>query len=206
MKVIENKLNKELLNIIEPFSTWFFEQDRSLIILNGETDQDEYHTNPEYLRHMQSEEQVTGFPEKTFGTDLARSEVTPISWRPMIRELDNNLNAFFGSKFGAVKMYYPVGGFMGWHHNANCPGYNILLSFTKTGKGFFRYQDPITKEIMTIGDQNGGWTAKVGYYGSWEEKDKIYWHSARAYEERLTLGYVIPNEDFWNMMVDDLTD
>ena len=51
-----------------------------------------------------------------------------------------------------------------------------------------------------------GWTVKVGYYGSFKEPDKIYWHCARAYDERITLGFVIPDEEFWKMMIDDLKD
>jgi hypothetical protein len=49
-----------------------------------------------------------------------------------------------------------------------------------------------------------GWTVKAGYYGDKHEDDKIYWHCARAYEERLTLGYVIPDENMWNMALEDI--
>ena len=51
-----------------------------------------------------------------------------------------------------------------------------------------------------------GWTAKVGYFGTNEEKDKIFWHCARAYEDRLTLGFVIPDQNMWEMMCDDIQD
>ena len=37
-----------------------------------------------------------------------------------------------------------------------------------------------------------------------KEKDKLYWHCARAYEDRLTLGFVIPNKNFWEMMIEDI--
>ena len=51
-----------------------------------------------------------------------------------------------------------------------------------------------------------GLTAKVGYFGTNEEKDKIFWHCARAYEDRLTLGFVIPDQNMWEMMCDDIQD
>ena len=49
-----------------------------------------------------------------------------------------------------------------------------------------------------------GWNAKVGYYGNNDEPDKLFWHCARAYEDRLTLGFVLPDEDFWKMMIEDI--
>ena len=79
-----------------------------------------------------------------------------------------------------------------------------IYKWSKEGKGFFRYQDPITKEIITMNDAPG-WTVKCGYYGSWHEKDRIYWHCANAKEEeRFTLGYIIPHEGMWQDMIDDI--
>ena len=34
--------------------------------------------------------------------------------------------------------------------------------------------------------------------------DKLFWHCARAYEDRLTLGFVIPDKSFWEMMIEDI--
>lgn len=163
----------------------------------------EYACGNEYLRIMQSKK-VDGFPEKTNGVDLMRFTSPHQSLQEALKRLDTDLLAWSGSRNNAVKMLYPKGGFMGWHHNANAPGYNILLSWSKEGTGYFRYQDPATKEIITMHD-TPGWTCKVGYYGSWEEKDKIYWHCASAeHEERFTLGYIIPHEGMWNDMADDI--
>lgn len=202
MKVIEGGLNREVLDIVEPFSDWFFKQDRSLINLNGEPDENEYYTSDEYLDSINKETHI-GYPEKAHGVDLTDIKSTPLEFRDMITDVTKNLNMFFGSKFNAVKMYYPSGGYMGWHNNHNVPGYNILLSYTQNGDGWFRYQDPATKEIVTLYD-SPGWTAKVGYYGSNDEPDDIYWHCARAHEDRLTLGFVIPDKNMWEMMCEDL--
>ena len=91
----------------------------------------------------------------------------------------------------ALSAVYPPDGFMGWHNNHNANGYNVLFSWTEKGQGFFRYQDPITKEIVTMNDQPG-WTCKVGYFGNQREKDKIFWHCCSADELRITIGWLFP--------------
>ena len=203
MKVIEGKLSQEVLDIVEPFATWFFEQDQDLINIHGKADKDEYYTDNEYLDYIEAKGHE-GFQEEKYGNDLTDIKSTPLEYRDKIIDVTKQLNNFFGSQFNAVKMYYPKDGFMSWHNNHNVPGYNILMSYTKNGDGWFRYKDPITEEIITLYDKPG-WTAKVGYYGHNEEPDKLYWHCARAYEPRLTLGFVIPNEEMWEMMCEDLT-
>ena len=109
-----------------------------------------------------------------------------------------------GARNEAVHVYYPKNGFMGWHNNWNAHGYNILLSYTKNGGGFFKYRDPITHEVVEMLD-TPGWTSKVGYYGRGREPDKVYYHCAGTYEPRLTFGFVIPNIDIWRSMIEDIS-
>lgn len=203
--------NKYLLGILNGFIDEFMQIERGeKLMLGSKKHTAEYACSTEYLEVMQNKK-VDGFPETTWGTDLHLNLADLISRRRVTQEfgrvvedMDRELLSWTGSRFNAVKMYYPKTGYMGWHHNANCPGYNILLSWSKDGTGYFRYQDPITKEIVTMND-TPGWTCKVGYYGAWHETDRIYWHCANAeHEERLTLGYVIPHEGMWEDMVDDI--
>jgi hypothetical protein len=157
----------------------------------------------EYLQFMQNKK-VDGFPEVTHGCDLGQWKPPQPELRDALKKLDNDLLAWSGSRNNAVKMLYPKGGYMGWHHNANASGYNILLSWSKEGTGYFRYQDPVTKEIVTMHD-TPGWTCKVGYYGKFTEADRIYWHCANAaHEERFTLGYIIPHLGMWEDMCADI--
>ena len=202
MKSIEIN-NTDLKSILSTFLEDLLKTDRTKFPYdNPQGFTAEKATGNEYLHEMQNKK-VDGFPERTRGIDMSR--YTPPAMSTSLKRLDEDLLAWSGSRNNAVKMMYPEGGFMGWHHNANAPGYNILLSWSKEGKGFFRYQDPITKEIITMHD-TPGWTCKVGYYGAWHEKDRIYWHCASAeHEERLTLGYIIPHEGMWNDMIDDIT-
>ena len=200
MKSIELN-NKELRSILDKFLNQLLAQDRTGYPYGRSDITPEYACGDEYLNFMQNKP-VDGFPEKTFGVDLSRH--IPPNLKNALKELDEELLAWSGSRNNAVKMLYPKGGYMGWHHNANAPGYNILLSWSKDGKGYFRYQDPQTKEIVTMQD-TPGWTCKVGYYGPWHEKDKIYWHCANAeHEERLTLGYIIPHQGLWEDRIEDI--
>lgn len=203
--------NEYLKGILDTFIDEFMKIERGeKLMLGSKKHTAEYACSTEYLNVMQNKK-VDGFPETTYGTDfhlnlqdlLVRNRI-PKTFATAVETMDRELLAWSGSRFNAVKMYYPQSGYMGWHHNANCPGYNILLSWSKNGTGYFRYQNPITKEIITVND-SPGWTCKVGYYGAFDEPDRIYWHCANAdKEERLTLGYVIPHEGMWEDMVEDV--
>jgi hypothetical protein len=200
--------NEELKEILDNFLTVLLKADRSSYPYHegfgkGGKITSEYACGEEYLL-LQQGKKVDGFPEKTYGVDLMRFNPPQTSLREALLTLDQRLLTWSGSRNNAVKMLYPKGGYMGWHHNANASGYNILLSWSQEGKGFFRYQDPITKEIVTMHD-SPGWTCKVGYYGAWHEPSKIYWHCASAeHEERFTLGYIIPHEGMWSDMCEDI--
>ena len=203
MKKIEIK-NKELIILLEDFSTWFEEKGKPYLKLEGEPDENEYYTSEEYFNSINKEKHI-GFPEKAFGIDMGLFNSSNENLKARIRKIDSDLNSILGSKMCAVKMHYPKGGYMGWHNNHNCPGYNILFSYTKNGNGFFRYKDPITMNTHTMFDEKG-WTAKVGYFGDLKEKEHLYWHCARANEDRLTLGFVIPDKQFWEYMIEDIED
>jgi hypothetical protein len=99
----------------------------------------------------------------------------------------------------ALSTVYPKDGYMAWHNNHDAPGYNVLFSWTENGKGFFRYQDPTSKEIVTINDKPG-WTCKVGYFAGLNEMDKLFWHCCSADELRVTVAWIFPSlkacEDF----------
>ena len=191
--------NKDLINLLNDYSNWFEGVNRSLIKVRGERDDNEYYTSDKYLKKIDKKNHE-GFPEKTHGIDLVFCDSTDNEIRKRIRKIDLDFNSILGSKHCAVKMYYPAGGYMGWHNNHNASGYNILFSYTKNGNGFFRYK---TDKTYTMHDKPG-WTAKVGYYGNNKEPDKLFWHCARAYEDRLTLGFVIPDRSFWEMMIEDI--
>lgn len=203
MKNLDRNLNPELLQILNGFTDWWFKNDLSKVKIVGKPDTNEYATSQEYLNTIQKDVHI-GYPETTHGADILIAGSTPQEWRDKIVETNKELNSYLNTKFCAVNMYYPAGGYMGWHNNHNCPGYNVLLTYnTDLYGGFFRYIDPKSKNAMTMYDRRG-WSAKVGYYGHLGEPDKVYWHCARAYTPRLTFGYVVPDEDMWHMMIEAL--
>ena len=160
----------------------------------------------EYLDSLLSKEATySGWPRASLGFDIntAKSEYTPKNWVDSAKQLDNGVMEAIGVGFSALKMYYPAKGYIGWHNNCNCPGQNLLLTYSKSGDGYFEYMNPISKEIIRMNDRPG-WTAKVGYYGSDREPDKIMWHCAKTYEPRLTVSYVIRDQSMWEYMVEDI--
>lgn len=209
--------NSELKSILNEWMTFFLQQDRSEFASDkhkkrlsgfGKPIDADLACGEEYLKYMQAKPKgmppagVDGFPEDTYGCDFMFKH--PRNYDAPLQKLNDDLITFFGGRNNAVMMYYPKGGYMSWHHNANASGLNILLSWSKDGKGFFRYQDPITKEVITVRD-TPGWTVKAGYYGKLNELDKLYWHCASAKnEERLTLGYIVPHRGLWESMLESI--
>jgi hypothetical protein len=99
--------------------------------------------------------------------------------------------------------YYPVGGYIGWHHNGNAPGYNLVITCNPEGDGEFVHYNHNTNTIIKYPDKKG-WFVKVGYFGSFQEPEKMYWHCARTRSPRLTLSYIIPHLNLWQAMIDDI--
>jgi|TARA_Y100000361_G_scaffold37487_1_gene32094 hypothetical protein len=207
--MIFTKISDELLDILEPFSDWFFKQDLAeLTELANNNDKHtndlEYSCSEEYLKEVvEKDGEHIGFPEISYSFDM-NMDRCPQLFSKKIWELNSELGAFLGARNTAVSVYYPTNGFMGWHNNWNAHGYNILLSYTKAGSGFFKYRDPKTHEIVHLQDP-GGWSSKVGYYGRGREPDKVYYHCAGTFEPRITLGFVIPDLWMWRDMVADIS-
>lgn len=203
--------NDDVSEILNSYSDWFFEQDLSDLnkIANSEGRHQGY-TLPkgcslEHLAEIVSKDgEHIGYPEKTISVDIASEEKVSHEHKKKCRDMATALCSYLGARNQAVNVYYPTGGFMGWHNNWNASGYNILLSYSKEGKGFFRYRDPLTQEIITMPDRKG-WSCKVGYYGKGREPDRVYYHCAGTHEPRLTLGFVIPHLEMWQDMIEDIS-
>jgi len=89
---------------------------------------------------------------------------------------------------------YPASGYMSWHTNSDDFGHNVLLTWSENGNGFFRYQDPITKKIVTMQDKPG-WNCKVGYFGKHTEPDKLFWHCCSTDELRISVAWIFPTAE-----------
>jgi hypothetical protein len=210
MKLVDIK-NEEVLAIITEYSDWFFSQDLTDLdkISNHEGRHQGYTLDTacglDHLEEIVSKDgRHIGYPEKTMSVDIASEERVSSEHKNKCITMATTLCSYLGARNQAVNVYYPSEGFMSWHNNWNASGYNILLSYSKEGNGFFRYRDPITKEIVTMKD-SPGWTCKVGYFGKGRKPDKVVYHCAGSHEPRLTLGFVIPHLEMWQDMIADIS-
>jgi hypothetical protein len=201
MIIVEN-IPGDLLNSLNEFSDWFFKQDRTSFKMKSVNVTRDQAMSLSYLHAQQQKgESVDGYPESAEGLDLQYMQGYDLDkFYPAITKTDTDLRNFLGAKACALKMYYPAGGFIDWHTNANAYGYNVLFTYSTTGDGAFLFQHPITKEIVELHDKPG-WNMKVGMY------DKLggypLWHAAYTNCERLTWAYIL-DEIGWMNLVDDI--
>ena len=203
--------NTEISEILNSYSDWFFDQDLTELdkIANHEGRHQGY-TLPKACSLEHLAEIVTkdgehiGYPEKTISVDIASEDRVSSEHKKRCRDMATTLCSYLGARNQAVNVFYPAGGYMGWHNNWNAAGYNILLSYSKEGNGFFRYRDPITHEVVNMPDKPG-WTCKVGYFGKGREPEKVFYHCAGSHEQRLSLGFVVPHLEMWQDMIEDIS-
>jgi len=211
-----SKLNPELAKILTEFSDFFYGRDFShLEPLIGKTkgfekiaikEKMEEATSLDYLIKALDNPKEYGYPRYSWGLELVhdRGNIEDKQLIEMSTKTNSKLMDFFGARNNALQMFYPTGGYIGWHHNGNAPGYNIVLSCNPGADGEFESWDLEKKELVVFKDQPG-WNCKVGYFGDlWKEPDQIFWHCARTRSPRLTFSYVIYDKNLWQDMVDDI--
>jgi len=188
-------------------------------------DRPQYATSLECIKSMKPETH-DGFPPDSYGYDL--NEPTIKQTLPRLspeervhaekfleksRWLDDTLGNLLGYRFCALKMFYPENGYIAWHTNWNVPGYNAIFTWSD-GTGYWRHIDSTNEKegsIMADPEKNlvhlqdkDGWHVKLGYYGRKEEHNRIVWHSAFG-GPRITLGFVVFDENIWADVVEELT-
>lgn len=118
--------------------------------------------------------------------------------------LNSKLLEFTSARNNALNACYPPGGFISWHNNANAAGYNIIITYSETGDGWFDYYDLKKKERVRIQDKPG-WQAKMTYFGSYDYPDQICYHAAYTDCYRITVAFVFAEADsFWEEVIEDL--
>lgn len=107
---------------------------------------------------------------------------------PLVKEILNYSRGEFVSDLGAndnaVFLYYPPGGFVGWHTNQNNSGYQFIFSWSEKGDGYFQYYDKKKKEIVKLPDKSG-WQARYYHFG--KDEAEHCWHSAYTNVPRITV-------------------
>jgi hypothetical protein len=210
-----SKLHPDLLQILTEFSDWFFARDNSdLESYVGKNpnfkkisikELAEEATGMAYLQKAMEDPKKYGFPSHSWGIELAHDHAyyDAKDIKDRASKTNDKLMDFFGARNNALQMYYPAGGYIGWHNNANARGYNIVLSCNPGADGEFEHWDHVNNKLNVFKDQSG-WNCKVGYFGGFDEPEKMYWHCARTRSPRLTLSYVIYDKNLWEDMVQDI--
>jgi hypothetical protein len=124
--------------------------------------------------------------------------------RIQAQTLTNRLKRCVGLDINALSAYYPDNGYIGWHHNGDAWGWNILFTYSQDGNGFFKYRDIDSGEIVTLPDKKG-WSCKVGFYPPIDNNtspEQLFWHTARTTKKRYTLAFVFKEVGMWETIRD----
>jgi hypothetical protein len=209
MKVI-SEIHQDLKQILTEYSDWFFAQDlekiEKYIVPRPNKDRNDKYTTNEYLQKCLKQPEKYGFPEKIWGLEIHhdRNTIPDKKLVEKTREVNEELLNFFGARNNALQLYYPPGGFIGWHNNGNAHGYNIILSCNPEGDGEFEHWDHVNNKLDVMEDTKG-WSCKVGYFGKFSEPKEVYWHCARTRSPRLTFSFVIYDKNIWDDMIEDIS-
>ena len=149
-----------------------------------------------------------GFPKVLRGFSGLKFENEKDTRGKVIKEashrLNSNLIEFLSARNNALNACYPPGGFISWHNNANAKGYNIIITYSETGEGWFDYWDIEKKERVRIQDKPG-WQAKMTYFGPYDDPENIVYHAAYTDCYRITVAFVFAEADqFWEEVIEDL--
>lgn len=166
-------------------------------------DNRDWWTGERYLREVINQgTDHEGFPDSMVGYEVSThreghefftSDAPPSYRRQMtdrIATASRELIEWLGVRHNALTAFYPPGGYISWHNNANAPAYNLIFSWSETGDGFFQYVDPVSKEVVKMQD-HAGWQCKAAYFGHYEEPERLFYHSASSDCWRCTVSFTL---------------
>lgn len=201
--------NKELLSILNEYSkTHLLDGFEKNVRLMGENQKHNrsYLCGEEYLNKIISMKQKhDGFPEHLYGYEykpttnetsflLNSNKIWCVDFLKRISKINQKMMEFLCTRNNALTATYPPGGFISWHNNANAYAFNLIFTWSEKGEGDFTYVEPSTGEIIKIKDIPG-WSCKAGYFGSYEEPEKIVYHKAETDCWRTTVSFIYNKED-----------
>lgn len=166
-----------------------------------------YPCSDEYLyKAQQLKLEEYGFPRSSLGLGMKEYNPELLEVIDPIAKITGRIGSFLGSYVNALTMAYPDKGYIGWHHNGNASGYNILMTYSQDGDGCFKYFDRKNNQIITLKDEPG-WTVKVGYYPNQRtQSDRVYWHCAETKKQRISVAWVLDHRDMWENMINTISD
>lgn len=208
-----NLRNQKLINTLQPLTDYIFDEKnierlRSIVRpLQCKNIPNVNVTSEDYLRKALSmDRKLFGYPQGAMLIEIKNIQDAEIHKK--INDRLFNISTLLGTACNALSAFYPACGNIGWHHNGNAPGYNIIFTYNPTGKGNFYYYDKKSDSIVTMKDKVG-WDVKVGYYGNDGsvapyEENRIFWHAADTENDRLTVAWILNHKPMWLDMIDDI--
>ncbi len=95
----------------------------------------------------------------------------------------------------ALMTLYPPGGYIGWHHNGDIPGRNILFSWSEKGDGIFRLYNNKLNNWEDYHDSKGWNVKSLKFYSHLEAKETGYsWHAMYTNCYRMSVAFVLTDE------------
>jgi|TARA_R110000796_G_scaffold115924_4_gene228228 hypothetical protein len=191
--------NVKLLETLNSFSDEFFSKEEynhppsQMYSSVRDMSMGEYYCDREYLEECLALPETVGVPVRHFAQPISRmvrEHPNKEDWKGFMQKVKYDFAAEIGAHTSALLSYYPPGGFVGWHTNADATAYQVLFTWS-TGNGYFRYYDKANDKIVTIQDV-AGWQARHYYFGPENEPENHCWHSAYAGDNRITLAYKFP--------------
>jgi len=156
-----------------------------------------------------------GFPDQMHGYEMSvgrkgheffNNGVHPSVRKDRTAELahmNQELMNWLGVKNNALTAWYPPGGFISWHNNANAAAYNLIFTWSETGEGQFEYVDPISKEVVVMEDKPG-WQCKAAYFGHYGEPERLFYHAAKSDCWRCTVSFTFDTSQLSAELREDL--
>ena len=201
----KNFLLKDIPDFEKTFHLMASEQSRQRHFWSGQDHLDEILTQG--TRHE-------GFPDHVYGYELTirkgqeffRQNVHPSVRKDKLADIawmNKQVMEWLGVKNTALTAFYPPGGFISWHNNANAAAYNLIFTWSETGDGQFEYVDPVTKEVVVMKDKPG-WQCKAAYFGHYGQPEKLFYHAAKTDCWRVTVSFTFDTSDLSELFREDL--
>lgn len=207
--------NKSVLKILDEFKdVWWDKRNTDLkkYYLSAKDEVREEYISTEYrnkIMYMGSAHE--GYPEKIRGYNLKNDNVSDLRYYDIsISEktvgLNEKLQQELGTRYNALAVVYPPGGFIGWHNNANASAYNLIFTWSENGDGYWKHLDPYTGEEVTVKD-GPGWQCKAFYFGGYvDSPEDLVYHMASTDCWRMTISYVFDrhHKEYWEDTIKEL--
>ena len=222
--------NKEFLDILNGYSSTVLKRDSSEQVpsilkdvpIMGKMEEPEKWLSDEYMHQIINEgTRHEGYPlmmnaySSIKHNDGSKHQTWGMELKSLTGKLNKDIIQYISCRNNALNAVYPPKGFISWHNNANAPGYNLILTYSETGEGWFDYWDHAKGERVRIHDKPG-WQAKMTFFGPYSEigkgyvtkhadPDQICYHAAYTDCYRITVAFVFANADnFWEEVIEDL--